>query len=85
MINNKNMSNVFWFTGQAGAGKTELANMLKTRLIREQTIIQQNYITQQTWSSHFPNKIFVNFIKIPIILLKEEKQMLISFKKCVFF
>ena len=59
MINNKNMSNVFWFTGQAGAGKTELANMLKTRLIREQTIIQQNYITQQTWSSYFPNKKFV--------------------------
>ena len=59
MINNKNISNVFWFTGQAGAGKTELANMLKTRLIREQTIIQQNYITQQTWSSYFPNKKFV--------------------------
>lgn len=50
---------IYWFTGQAGAGKTELANMLKTRLIREQTIIQQNYVTQQTWSSHFPNKKFV--------------------------
>ena len=50
---------IYWFTGQAGAGKTELANMLKTRLIREQTIIQQNYVTQQTWSSHLPNKKFV--------------------------
>jgi adenylylsulfate kinase-like enzyme len=50
---------IFWFTGQAGAGKTELANMLKTRLIREQTIIQENYFTQKIFSSHFPNKKFV--------------------------
>ena len=59
MINSIIMPKIFWFTGQAGAGKTELANMLKTRLIREQTIIQQNYVTQQTWSSHLPNKKFV--------------------------
>jgi len=59
MINFTIMPKIFWFTGQAGAGKTELANMLKMRLIREQTIIQQNYITQNIWSSHFPNNKFV--------------------------
>jgi adenylylsulfate kinase-like enzyme len=59
MINFTIMPKIFWFTGQAGAGKTELANMLKKRLIREQTIIQQNYITQNIWSSHFPNNKFV--------------------------
>ena len=59
MIEHLLMPKIFWFTGQAGAGKTELANMLKTRLNREQTIIQQNYVTQQTWSSHLPNKKFV--------------------------
>lgn len=59
MIEFLTTAKVFWFTGQAGAGKTELANMFKTRLIREQTIIQQNYITQKTWSSHIPNKKFV--------------------------
>jgi adenylylsulfate kinase-like enzyme len=59
MINSIIMPKIFWFTGQAGAGKTELANMLKKRLIREQTIIQQNYITQNIWSSHFPNNKFV--------------------------
>ena len=53
------MSNLFWFTGQAGAGKTELANMLKLRLIREQTIVQQTYIGKDIWSSHIPNKKFV--------------------------
>ena len=59
MIEHLLMPKIFWFTGQAGAGKTELAKMLKTRLNREQTIIQQNYVTQQTWSSHLPNKKFV--------------------------
>jgi adenylylsulfate kinase-like enzyme len=59
MIKYHNIPKVFWFTGQAGAGKTELANMLKNRLIREQTIVQQNYITQKTWSSHLPNQKFV--------------------------
>ena len=53
------LPNIFWFTGQAGAGKTELANMLKTRLIREQTIIQQKYMTQKIWSCHITNKKFV--------------------------
>ena len=52
-------SKIFWFTGQAGAGKTELANMLKTRLIREQTIIQQNIVPKEIWSCHIPNKKFV--------------------------
>ena len=55
----KNMSNLFWFTGQAGAGKTELANMLKIRLNREQTIVQQNIVPKDIWSSHIPNKKFV--------------------------
>jgi adenylylsulfate kinase-like enzyme len=51
--------NIFWFTGQAGAGKTELANMLKIRLIREQTIIQQNHLTEKIWSCHITNKKYV--------------------------
>ena len=52
-------SKIFWFTGQAGAGKTELANMLKTRFIREQTIIQQNIVPKEIWSCYIPNKKFV--------------------------
>lgn len=56
----ENLPNLFWFTGQAGAGKTELANMLKTRLFSEQTIVQQNFIVpKHIWSSHIPNKKFV--------------------------
>jgi len=56
MIEFLTMPKVFWFTGQAGAGKTELANMLKTRLIREQTIVQQTYATKKISSVHLPNK-----------------------------
>ncbi len=59
MIEHLLMPKIFWFTGQAGAGKTELANMLKLRLIREQTIVQQTYIGKDIWSSHIPNKKFV--------------------------
>ena len=59
MIEFLTMPKIFWFTGQAGAGKTELANMLKTRLIREQTIIQQNYSMHKVPSGHTPNKKFV--------------------------
>ena len=59
MINLTIMPKIFWFTGQAGAGKTELASMLKMKLIREQTIIQQNYVTQNIWNNHLPNKKFV--------------------------
>lgn len=59
MMNFTIMPKIFWFTGQAGAGKTELANMLKTRLIREQTIVQQNIVPKNIWSSHIPNKKFV--------------------------
>jgi len=33
------MQKIFWFTGQAGAGKTELANALKARINGEQKII----------------------------------------------
>lgn len=53
------MPNLFWFTGQAGAGKTELANALKTQLHREQTIIHQNIVPKNIWSSYIPNKKFV--------------------------
>ena len=56
MINFLTIPKIFWFTGQAGAGKTELANMLKTRLIREQTIVQQTYATKKISSVHLPNK-----------------------------
>ena len=53
------MPNLFWFTGQAGAGKTELANALKTKLNREQTIVQQNVVPKNIWSAYIPNKKFV--------------------------
>lgn len=59
MIEFTTMPKIFWFTGQAGAGKTELANMLKIRLIREQTIIQHHYATKGITSLHTPNKKFV--------------------------
>jgi len=59
MTNFSILPKIFWFTGQAGAGKTELANMLKIRLIREQTIIQQNYSMHKVPSGHTPNKKFV--------------------------
>lgn len=59
MIKYQNMPKLFWFTGQAGAGKTELANALKTQLIREQTIVQQNILPQNIWSDYIPNKKFV--------------------------
>ena len=52
-------SKIFWFTGQAGAGKTELANMLKTRLIREQSIVSQNIVPKDIWNCDLPNKKFV--------------------------
>jgi adenylylsulfate kinase-like enzyme len=59
MINSIIMPKIFWFTGQAGAGKTELANMLKTRLIREQTILNQNNEYNGLTGSLIPNKKFV--------------------------
>ena len=59
MIKYQNMPKLFWFTGQAGAGKTELANALKTQLNREQTIVQQNILPQKIWSDYIPNKKFV--------------------------
>jgi adenylylsulfate kinase-like enzyme len=44
---------LYWFTGQAGAGKTELANALKTKMIREQTIERQNYVSSNgLWKVH---------------------------------
>ena len=53
------MPKLFWFTGQAGAGKTELANALKTQLNREQTIVQQNFVAKDIWGSQIPNNKFV--------------------------
>lgn len=58
MENEKN-ANLYWFTGQAGAGKTELANVLKTRLIREQTIALQRYVPHDLWNPFISNKRFV--------------------------
>lgn len=59
MLNKKN-ANLYWFTGQAGAGKTELANVLKTRLIREQTIaLQKINIPPDLWNLAILNKKFV--------------------------
>lgn len=59
MIKYKNMPKLFWFTGQAGAGKTELANRLKTQLNREQTIVQQNVVPKDIWNFQLPNHKFV--------------------------
>jgi len=59
MIEYKYMPKLFWFTGQAGAGKTELSNALKTKLIREQTILQQNIVPKDIWSSIIPNYKFI--------------------------
>jgi adenylylsulfate kinase len=59
MIKYSNIPKIFWFTGQAGAGKTELAHALKNQLIREQTIIQQNLVPKNIWSDYIPNKKFV--------------------------
>ena len=59
MTNFTIMPKIFWFTGQAGAGKTELANVLKLHLIREQTIVQKNNQINGLSSSHIPNKKFV--------------------------
>lgn len=59
MIKYKNMPKLFWFTGQAGAGKTELAKALKSQLNREQTIVQQNLVPKNIWSGHIPNNKFV--------------------------
>ena len=59
MIEFLNMPNIFWFTGQAGAGKTELALMLKIHLIREQTIIQKNNEINGLSNFFIPNKKFV--------------------------
>lgn len=59
MIEYKYMPKLFWFTGQAGAGKTELSNALKIKLIREQTILQQNIVPNVSWSSIIPNNKFV--------------------------
>ena len=64
MINFLTIPKIFWFTGQAGAGKTELANMLKTRLIREQTIIQQIYATKKISNVYLPNKKLINFDRV---------------------
>lgn len=59
MLNKKN-ANLYWFTGQAGAGKTELANVLKTRLIREQTIALQKFnVPYDLWNPVISNKKFV--------------------------
>jgi adenylylsulfate kinase-like enzyme len=41
-FNKNNMKKIYWFTGQAGAGKTELANALKLHLVREQSLISTN-------------------------------------------
>lgn len=59
MIKHQNMPKLFWFTGQAGAGKTELSNALRTQLVREQTIVQQNIVPKSIWSGHIPNNKFV--------------------------
>jgi len=59
MTNFTILPKIFWFTGQEGVGKTELANMLKIRLIREQTIVQKNNEINGLSSSHIPNKKFV--------------------------
>jgi GTPase SAR1 family protein len=62
MIKYKNMPKLFWFTGQAGAGKTELANRLKTQLFREQTIINQNLVPHDIWNVknfNLPNNKFI--------------------------
>lgn len=56
------MPKLFWFTGQAGAGKTELANRLKTQLFREQTIINQNLVPHDIWNVknfNLPNNKFI--------------------------
>jgi adenylylsulfate kinase-like enzyme len=53
------MRKLYWFTGQAGAGKTELATMLKKHLIREQTILNQNNEYNGLTGSLIPNKKFV--------------------------
>jgi adenylylsulfate kinase-like enzyme len=59
MIEFLTMPKIFWFTGQADAGKKELANMLKLRLFREQTIVQHSYSSNGLTSFHTPNKKFV--------------------------
>lgn len=59
MIKYKITPKLFWFTGQAGAGKTELANMLKIHLIREQTIMQKNSEYNGISSLNCPNQKFI--------------------------
>lgn len=56
------MRKLYWFTGQAGAGKTELATMLKKHLVREQTITQltkQGTIPEDIWNPNISNRKFV--------------------------
>jgi adenylylsulfate kinase-like enzyme len=54
------MYKFYWFTGQAGAGKTELANALKQQLNREQTILQQNLVPKDIRiGNNFTNQKFV--------------------------
>jgi adenylylsulfate kinase-like enzyme len=38
-----NSTKLYWFTGQAGAGKTELANALKNQLIKQQSLVSRNF------------------------------------------
>jgi len=92
MIKYQNMPKLFWFTGQSGAGKTELANTLKIQLNREQTIVQQNILPQKIWSDYIPNKKFViiddddiNKIFITCFSGDREKENVDSVQKlCVF-
>lgn len=59
MIKYKNMPKLFWITGQSGSGKSELAKELKTKLIREQTVLQQNLIAKEIWGDNVPNNKFI--------------------------
>jgi adenylylsulfate kinase-like enzyme len=59
MKNCDNLPSLFWFTGQAGAGKTELANALKIQLNIQQAIVQQNFVPKDICDCQIPNKKFV--------------------------
>ena len=68
------MKKIYWFTGQAGAGKTELAKMLKTRLDNMPIIIDGDDIRELYKNTDYSiegRKKNVDFVQKMCLFLKK--------------